>query len=69
MVVIGFFQNLIENLGSLVDFITKPLGEINEAITFEPFASFSIMALLGSSLVLTLGVLLAIHLIRLFVGG
>lgn len=69
MVVIGFFQNLLSNLGSLVDFITKPLGEINSSITLEPFASLSIMTLLGSSLVLTLGVLLGIHLIRLFVGG
>lgn len=69
MVVIGFFQNLISNLGSLVDFVTKPLSELNPSITMEPFASLSIMALLGSSLVATLGILLAFHLIRLFVGG
>lgn len=69
MVVIGFFQNLFSTFGGLIDFITKPLGELNEAITFEPFKSMSIMSLLGSGLVVTLGVLLTVHLIRLFIGG
>lgn len=69
MVVIGFFQNVINSLGGLLDFISKPLGELNSNINFEPFASASIMGLLGAGLVGTLGVLLVIHLIRLFIGG
>lgn len=69
MVVIGFFQNVINSLGGLMEFISKPLGELNNNINFEPFASMSIMGLLGAGLVGTLGVLLVIHLIRLFIGG
>ena len=69
MVVIGFFQNVLNSLGGLLDFISKPLGELNTNINFEPFASTSIMNLLGVGLVGTLGVLLVIHLIRLFIGG
>lgn len=69
MVVIGFFQDLFNSLGGLLDFITKPLGELNSDITVEPFASLSIISLLGSGLVATLVALLVAHLIRLFVGG
>lgn len=69
MVVIGFFQNVLNSIGGLLDFISKPLGELNDAINFEPFKSMSIMGLLGVGLVGTLGVLLVIHLIRLFIGG
>jgi len=69
MVVIGFFQNLFNSFGGLLDFITKPLGELNSNISIEPFASMSIINLLGVSLVGTLGVLLAVHLVRLFIGG
>lgn len=69
MVVIGFFQNVFNSLGGLLDFVSKPLGELNSDITIEPFASSSIMSLLGVGLVGTLGVLLVVHLIRLFIGG
>lgn len=69
MVVIGFFQDILTNLGGLVDFITKPLGELNSDINIEPFASMSIISLLGSGLVATLIFLLAFHLIRLIIGG
>ena len=69
MQVIGFFGNLLEQIGSLWEFVSKPLGELNSNITLEPFASTSIMSLLSVSLLGTLGVLLTIHLIRLFIGG
>jgi len=69
MVVISFFQDFFNQLGLLLGFVTKPLREINPDITLEPFADLSIMALLSSGLVATLSVLLAIHLIRLFIGG
>lgn len=69
MVVIGFFQNVLNSIGGLVEFISKPLGELNSAINFEPFKSMSIMSLLGVGLVGTLSVLLVIHLVRLFIGG
>ena len=69
MQVIGFFGNLLEQFGALWEFVSKPLGELNKNITIEPFASASIMSLLSVSLLGTLGVLLTIHLIRLFIGG
>lgn len=69
MVVISFFQDFFNQFGLLLAFVTKPLKEINPDINVEPFADLSIMALLGSGLVATLSVLLAIHLIRLFIGG
>ena len=69
MVVIGFFQNVFNSLGGLLDFVSKPLGELNRDITIEPFASTSIMGLFGIGLVGTLGILLAFHIIRLFIGG
>lgn len=67
--VIGFFRSTLENITGLINFVMLPLGELNSDINFEPFASMSIMQLLGSSLVATLGVLLVIHLVRLFIGG
>lgn len=69
MQVIGFFGNLFGQIGALWEFISKPLGELNSDIVIEPFASISILNLLSVSLVATLGVLLAIHLVRLFIGG
>lgn len=69
MVVIGFFQDLFNSIGGLLDFISKPLGELNDSIVIEPFASMSILSLLGSGLVVTLGALLVAHLVRLFIGG
>lgn len=69
MLVIGFFQDLLTNIGGIVEFVSKPLGELNEQIVIEPFASMSIMSLLGSGLVATLIFLLAFHLIRLIIGG
>lgn len=68
MVVIGFFQNVINAFNDLIMFVSKPLGEQFD-IDVEPFASASIINLLGISLVATLGVLLTIHLVRLFIGG
>lgn len=68
MVVIGFFQSLFSQLSGLINFVTMPLGE-QFGIDVEPFASASIINLLGVSLVATLGVLLTIHLVRLFIGG
>lgn len=69
MIVIGFFRDVLSNLGTLVEFISTPLGKQFPEITIEPFASSSIMSLLGVSLVATLGILLVAHLIRLFIGG
>lgn len=69
MQVIGFFGNLLQQIGALWEFVSQPLGKLNENITLEPFASASIMSLFSVSLIGTLGVLLTIHLIRLFVGG
>lgn len=69
MQVIGFFGNLFNQFGLLWQFISTPLGELNENIVVEPFKSSSIMGLLSVSLVATLIVLLVIHLIRLFIGG
>lgn len=69
MEVIGFFANLFSQFGGLWHYVTTPLGQINTDITLEPFASISIMSLMSVSLVAVLGVLLAIHIVRLFVGG
>lgn len=69
MPVIGFFRGLFSSLAGLVNFVVTPLGQQFEQITIEPFASMSVMSLLGVGLVGTLGVLLTIHLIRLFIGG
>jgi len=69
MLVIGFFRDLLTSIGGLVDFISQPLGTQFEAITIEPFKSMSILGLMGIGLVGTLGVLLTIHLVRLFIGG
>ena len=69
MPVIGFFKGLFSSLSGLVNFVVTPLGQQFEGITIEPFASASIMDLLGVGLVGTLGVLLVIHLVRLFIGG
>lgn len=69
MPVIGFFRGLFSSLSGLINFVVTPLGEQFEGVTMEPFASASIMNLLGVGLVGTLGVLLVIHLIRLFIGG
>lgn len=67
---IGFFQNVFTSIVGLVQFVSTPLGELTDgAITIEPFASASIMNLLSVSLIGTLGVLLAFHLVRLFIGG
>lgn len=68
MQVIGFFQGLFSQLSGLINFVTIPLGE-QFAVEVEPFASMSIINLLGAGLVATLGVLLTIHLVRLFIGG
>lgn len=69
MLVIGFFHDLLINIGGLIEFVSIPLGELNNDITIEPFASMSIMSLLGSGLVATLLFLLVFHLIRLIIGG
>lgn len=70
MVVIGFFQGLMSSLGGLVRFITVPLGEQFEEISSIPvIGESSILSLLGVGLVGTLGVLLVVHLVRLFIGG
>lgn len=66
---LSFFEGVIKSLGDLNTFITVPLGVQFTDITMEPFKSMSIIGLLGVGLVGTLGVLLAIHLVRLFVGG
>ena len=69
MLVIGFFRDLLTSIGGLVDFISQPLGTQIDTITIEPFKSMSILGLMGVGLVGTLGVLLTIHLVRLFIGG
>lgn len=70
MVVIGFFQDLFSSLSGLVTFVTKPLGEqFPEVSNIAIIGDSSIISLLGVGLVATLGVLLVIHLIRLFIGG
>lgn len=69
MDVINFFSNLFEQFGNLWRYVSTPLSQLNSDITLEPFASASIMNLLSVSLVGVLGVLLAVHIIRLFVGG
>lgn len=66
---LGFFENVIRSIGDLHTFITVPLGVQFSDVTMEPFASMSIIGLLGIGLVTTLGVLLAFHLIRLIIGG
>lgn len=68
MPVIGFFRDFFSSITGVVNFVMTPLGEQFD-ITFEPFKSMSIMGLLGAGLVATLGVLLTIHLVRLFIGG
>lgn len=69
MVVVGFFRDLFGSFAQLVNFVVTPLGELFDGINVEPFASASIISLLGAGLVGTLGVLLTIHLVRLFIGG
>lgn len=70
MVVIGFFRGLFGSLTGLIEFVTVPLGEqFPELANIEIIGGTSIISLLGVGLVATLGVLLVIHLIRLFIGG
>lgn len=69
MAIIGFFRDLTTSFGSLIGFVSTPLGQLSSIELVEPFNSMSIFSLLGVSLVATLTTLLAIHLIRLFVGG
>lgn len=69
MVVIGFFRDLLNSFSGLFNMVTTPLGEQFPEITVEPFKSSTMIGLLGVGIVATLGVLLVIHLIRLFIGG
>ena len=66
---LSFFDNILRGVGDLHTFITVPLGVQYSEITMEPFASMSILGLLGTGLVTTLVVLLAFRLIRLIIGG
>ena len=69
MVIIGFFRDLFSQMGSLMSFVTTPLGDMYEVITVEPIKSMSIISLLGIGLVSTLGICLAFRVVRLFIGG
>lgn len=70
MPVIGFFQGLFSSMSGLIYFINTPLGEQFEQLKSIPvIGEASIVSLLGVGLVATLGVLLVIHLVRLFIGG
>lgn len=69
MDVINFFANLFDQFGNLWRYVSTPLSQLNSHITIEPLASSSIMSLLSVGLVGVLGIFLAIHIIRLFVGG
>ena len=66
---LGFFNNLLKGIGEINTFITVPLGVQFDEITTEPFASMSIIGLLGVGLVTTLLVILSFRVIRLFIGG
>ena len=65
---ISFFDGLLRSIGDINLFISTPLGTQYEQITMEPFASMSIISLLGTGLVGTLVILLGVHLVRLIVG-
>lgn len=70
MPVIGFFQNLLNNFGEIFRFCFTPMKELtNGVIAIDPFASMSIADVLSTGLVTALVVLIAIHFIRLFIGG
>lgn len=66
MQVIGFFGNVLEQVGALWLFVSTPLGELNSSITLEPFKSASILTLLSVSLVSFLITMLVVHIIKLF---
>lgn len=68
MNVIGFFRNVFDTIPQLIAYISTPLGELL-SVDIPFINELSIIQLLGVSLVGFLGVMLSIHVIRLFIGG
>lgn len=69
MQVIGFFRGFFDSIGGLMNFVNTPLKELNASLGATPIGDFSIFNMLSVGLVLTLVIFLAIHVVRLFIGG
>lgn len=68
MVVIGFFRDLTQNLGALVEFVTLPINDLY-GDHVAVIGNWSILQAFSVSIGATLVFFLGFHLLRLIIGG
>lgn len=68
MVVIGFFRDLTQNLGSLVAFVTTSISDLY-GDEVAVIGDWTILGCLSVSILATLTFFFGIHMLRLVIGG
>lgn len=70
MNVIGFFNNVFNQFGNLVSFVSSPINsQLPDTFQLELIGNFSIMEMFSVALLATLSFFLVTHLVRLIIGG
>lgn len=67
---IGFFNNVFNQFGNLVSFVSSPINsQLPDTFQLELIGNFSIMEMFSVALLATLSFFLVTHLVRLIIGG
>lgn len=70
MNVIGFFNNVFNQFGNLVAFVSSPINsQMPDTFQLDVIGNFSIIEMFSVSLLATISFFLVAHLIRLVIGG